>query len=92
MSIEAAFAAGLVDDNRRYELFSEIDDDLFALLLLKNYAEYRAINAALPDWPSREIQVKSVGDLPPRESVLESLWFYKKVCEWQNEYGTVPIR
>ena len=73
------------------DTFADIDDDLFAFLLLKDFDGYPNVKAALPDWPPDAIRIDSVGNFPLAESVKEALSFYKRVREWQSKYGNVPF-
>ena len=54
-TIENELAGTLTDRALQYKLLSRLDDDLYALLLLKTFCGYPNIRNALASWPDREI-------------------------------------
>lgn len=64
-----------------YEIFHDIPtDDLWGVLLTREYHSYPAIRSVLPDLPSADLQRKWCGN-SGTELAKQSLQFYKKVIE-----------
>jgi SAM-dependent methyltransferase len=79
------------DSSDIYEIFHMLyDDDLWNILLLKEYACYDNIKKLLPDWPSIDVQRAWVGNCG-FELSKQSLSFYRKVKEYFQTFGTKPL-
>lgn len=70
-----------------YRLFRELDDDLWALLLTREYEAYPAIRSFLPDLPPPELQQKWNGDSGP-VLAAQSVGFYRKLRQVHRLYGS----
>jgi 2-polyprenyl-3-methyl-5-hydroxy-6-metoxy-1,4-benzoquinol methylase len=73
-----------------YAWFRELDDDLWAILLRKEYSVYPNLRAALPDLPEREVQEEWNGR-SGIELASQSAEFYKRLKLLQGRHGAVPL-
>ena len=73
-------------------LFSEVDDELYAFLLQKDYDSFQPIKALLPDWPSDEIRRNSTGEFSMHDSLKEALLFWKLVKEEFRKLSAKPLQ
>lgn len=79
------------DSSDIHKVFNMLyDDDLWNILLLKEYACYENIRKLLPDWPSIDVQRAWVGN-SGFELSKQSLSFYRKVKEYFKTFGTKPL-
>ena len=85
--IDAACAAGGPD---RFALFSELDIDLWALLLTKDYSAYPNIHALLPTVPHPTLQERWNGTsgVPLAN---QSAAFYRRLRDRYAEVGERPL-
>jgi SAM-dependent methyltransferase len=83
--IDAACATG-----GSYELFRDLDADLWALLLAKEYDAYPNIRALLPDMPDASLQELWNGASGMTLAILGA-GFYRKLRERFGEHGHVPL-
>jgi SAM-dependent methyltransferase len=83
--IDAACAAG-----GSYGLFRDLDADLWALLLTKEYDAYPNIRALLPDMPEAPLQELWNGASGVTLAVMGA-GFYRKLRERFGEHGQVPL-
>lgn len=77
-------------DPARYELFRDLDDDLWALLLTQQYELYPNIRALLPRMPDPELQELWNG----RSGVplaLQSTSFYRKLHDRYERHAARPL-
>ena len=85
--IDAACAAGGPD---RFALFSDLDVDLWALLLTQEYSAYRNIRALLPTVPHPTLQERWNGTSGvPLAS--QSAAFYRRLRDRYAELGERPL-
>ena len=85
--IDAACAAGGPD---RFALFSELDVDLWALLLTQEYSAYPNIRALLPSVPDPTLQARWNGTSGvPLAS--QSAAFYRRLRDRYGELGERPL-
>ena len=85
--IDAACAAGGPD---RFALFSELDIDLWALLLTQEYSAYPNIRALLPSVPDPTLQARWTGTSGvPLAS--QSAAFYRRLRDRYGELGERPL-
>ena len=73
-----------------YALFRELDDDLWSLLLTKEYSEWPRIRAFLPDLPEPALQQMWNGTSGPALAA-QSVCFYRKLKEMQGTHGAGPL-
>jgi SAM-dependent methyltransferase len=73
-----------------YAWFRGLDDDLWAILLSKEYSLYPNLRAALPDLPEREVQ-ETWNGRSGIELASQSAAFYKKLKALQGRHGAVPL-
>jgi len=79
------------EDPDIYKCFNSLyDDDLWNILLLKEYASYESIKKLLPDWPSIDVQRAWVGNCG-FELSKQSLSFYRKVKKYFQIFGAKPL-
>lgn len=71
-------------------LFRSLDDDLWAILLDRNYSRYPNIRALMPDSPSPELQVRWNG-ATGLELLNQSRSFYGKVKREVDRHMTVQL-
>ena len=83
--IDAACAGG-----GSYELFRDLDADLWALLLTKEYDGYPNIRALLPDMPDPSLQELWNGASGVTLAGLGA-GFYRKLRERFSDHGQVPL-
>ena len=88
--IEAACAERGPGDRGSYELFRELDDDLWALLLSRQYSSYPAILALLPEIPEPDLQ-RSWNGLAGLELLTQTKAFYKHAKAQIEAHGTKPL-
>ena len=70
-----------------YQVFNQLyDDDLWNILLLRNYTKYQNILNLLPEWPSPELQRSWVGN-HGFDLSHQTLSFYKKAKEYYRIFG-----
>src|SRR5919109_4519627 len=83
--IDASCAAG-----GGFELFADLDVDLWALLLTKEYDAYPGIRALLPDMPGRSLQElwNGASGLP---LAAMGAGFYRKLSERFAERSAVAL-
>lgn len=72
-------------------VFGDVDDDLYAFLLQKDYDNFEAVKALLPDWASDEIRRNSTGEFSMHDSVKEALLFWKLVKEEFRKLNSKPL-
>lgn len=73
-----------------YAWFRELDDDLWTILLSREYSLYPNLRRALPDLPEREVQETWNG----RSGIAlasQSAEFYKKLKLLHGRHGSVPL-
>jgi SAM-dependent methyltransferase len=85
--IDAACAAGGLD---RFALFSELDVDLWALLLTQEYRAYPHIRALLPSMPDRELQERWNG-VSGVSLATQSAAFYRRLRDRYAQAGERPL-
>jgi SAM-dependent methyltransferase len=73
-----------------YQWFRELDDDLWAILLSKEYSLYPNLRRALPDLPEREVQEEWNGR-SGIELARQTAGFYKKLRQLFGRHGAVPL-
>lgn len=73
-----------------YRLFRELDDDLWAMLLTREYEGYPAINSFLPDLPRPELQQQWNGASGP-QLAAQSVSFYRTLKRIQRTHGDVRL-
>lgn len=78
-------------DRDLHSIFDHIDDDLFAFLTQKAFKGYEGLRAALPDYPSEEINRDCTGTFTLHDSVKESLVFWKLVEEIFRSFNEKPL-
>jgi hypothetical protein len=74
-----------------YQVFRDVPDDLYAMLGQKDYPGHDRIKAALPDYPSEEVNADCTGNLTIFETVREALLFWRMVKDVYAELGTEPL-
>jgi SAM-dependent methyltransferase len=87
-AIDAACAEAT--DHGQYRLFRDLDDDLWALLLTREYELYPHIRAYLPSLPDPELQELWNG----RSGVplaLQSMSFYRKLRDCYARHAARPL-
>lgn len=72
-----------------FELFRDLDDDLWALLLSRQYSSYPNILALLPEVPEARLQRRWNGTAG-LELLGQSKAFYRQVQDRLREHGTGP--
>ena len=83
--------AGLKDAGPEgYALFRDLDDDLWSLLLTKEYSAWPQIRSFLPDLPEPALQQMWNGTSGPALAA-QSVCFYRKLKEMQATHGSGPI-
>jgi hypothetical protein len=73
-----------------FEIFNQIEDDLWSILLLKEYTLYPNIKKLLPDLPPPDLQERWVGS----SGVFlasQTLDFYNKLKVYFCRYGNKPL-
>jgi SAM-dependent methyltransferase len=88
--IDAACAQAGPDDRAAFALFSDLDVDLWAMLLSQEYSCLPHIKALLPAVPDPSLQALWNGAGGARLA-NQSKTFYAKVCERQASYGSVAL-
>jgi len=83
----ARIEKALVSGDGPAKAFARVDDDLFALLLSRDYEGYDAIKAALPDYPGEEWVQDCTGNLTLFEAVKESVLFWRLAKAALREHG-----
>lgn len=86
--IEAACAKPASD---AFAVFSDLDDDLWALLLTRNYSSYPNIRALLPEMPTPQLQMNWNG-AHGIELLRQSKAFYGQVKAVSDRLSTTPLR
>jgi 2-polyprenyl-3-methyl-5-hydroxy-6-metoxy-1,4-benzoquinol methylase len=89
--LEAIEAACRGSDARGYALFRALSDDVWALLLTKEYDLYPNIRALLPDLPEASIQERWNG-ASGVTLAAQGQEFYSKLRDRFAEHGTVPMQ
>jgi len=74
-----------------YAAFRDLDDDLWALLLTKEYEGWPGIRSFLPDLPEPALQQMWNGASGPALAA-QGVCFYRKLKEMQDGHGTKPLR
>jgi methyltransferase family protein len=69
-----------------------VDDDLYALLLGRDYPGHDAVKAALPIWPGVEYVQDCTGNLTLFDAVKESVLFWKFAKEMLREHGRRKLK
>jgi hypothetical protein len=90
-ALEAKVQSADSEGRDLHPTFGHIDDDLFALLTQKAFKGYDAVKAALPDYPSEDINRDCTGTLTLHDSVKESLAFWKLVKEIFRSFNPKPL-
>jgi SAM-dependent methyltransferase len=67
------------------------DDDLWNILLLKEYAGRDGIRSLLPDWPPQQMQIDWVGNAGYALST-QSMGFYRKIKDYYRIFGAKPLQ
>lgn len=70
-----------------YALFRDLDDDLWSLLLTKEFESWPGIRSFLPDLPDPALQQMWNGTSGPTLAA-QSVCFYRKLKEMQKLHGT----
>jgi SAM-dependent methyltransferase len=73
-----------------YSWFRELDDDLWTILLSKEYSLFPNLRRALPDLPEREVQ-ETWNGRSGIELATQSAEFYKKLKELYGRHAAVPL-
>lgn len=73
-----------------YAWFRELDDDLWTILLSKEYSLYPNLRCALPDLPERDVQ-ETWNGRSGIELASQSVDFYKKLKLLHGRHGSVPL-
>jgi SAM-dependent methyltransferase len=73
-----------------YRWFRDLDDDLWTILLHKEYTLYPHLRAAFPDLPPQDVQEEWNGR-SGMELARQSAGFYRKLRLLQGRYGEVPL-
>lgn len=73
-----------------YELFRELDDDLWALLLTREYSAWPRLRGFLPDLPEPALQQMWNGTSGPALAA-QGVCFYRKLKETQGLHGARPL-
>jgi SAM-dependent methyltransferase len=73
-----------------YARFRELDDDLWTILLSKEYSLYPNLRRALPDLPERDVQ-ETWNGRSGIELASQSVDFYKKLKLLHGRHGSVPL-
>lgn len=89
-AIDAACAERDPTDRGAYELFGDLDDDLWAILLSRQYSSYPNILALLPETPEPELQINWNGAAGLALS-SQSKAFYRHVKAMATAHGTKPL-
>ncbi|MGB0120359.1 MAG: class I SAM-dependent methyltransferase [Solirubrobacterales bacterium] len=74
-----------------YGEFKSLDDDLWSLLLTKEYEAFPGIRAYLPDLPEPALQQMWNGTSGPTLAA-QSVCFYRKVKEMQKKHGESKLK
>lgn len=77
-------------DPSQFALFEHLDDDLWALLLTKEYEGWPEIRAFLPDLPEPALQQMWNGASGP-PLAAQGVCFYRKLKEMQATHGNGPL-
>lgn len=73
-----------------YALFRDLDDDLWSLLLTKDYSAWPEIRGFLPDLPDPALQTMWNGTSGPALAA-QSVCFYRKLKQMQALHGERPL-
>ena len=73
-----------------YAWFREFDDDLWTILLSREYSLYPNLRRALPDLPEREVQ-ETWNGRSGIELASQSADFYKKLKQLYRRHGSAPL-
>jgi SAM-dependent methyltransferase len=73
-----------------YAWFRGLDDDLWTILLSKEYSLYPDLRRALPDLPDRKVQEMWNGR-SGIELAAQSARFYRKLKDLHGRHGSVPL-
>jgi SAM-dependent methyltransferase len=73
-----------------WPLFRDLDDDLWAVLLSRDYASYTNIQATLPDTPELDLQWEWNGAIGMNQ-LDQSKNFYVRVRDLNERHGRTPI-
>jgi SAM-dependent methyltransferase len=74
-----------------FELFRDLDDDLWAILLSKEFSLYPNLRRALPDLPSPALQEQFTGRSGV-ELAAQSTRFYRRLKDLYGRHGARPLR
>lgn len=88
--IDAACAERGPDDRGAYELFRDLDDDLWALLLSRQYTSYPNILALLPEVPDPALQVSWNG-ASGLTLLSQTKAFYRHSKAMVSAHGPKPL-
>lgn len=77
-------------DPAQFSLFRDLDDDVWALLLTKEYEGWPKIRALLPDLPEPALQQMWNGASGP-PLAAQGVCFYRKLKVMQARHGQVPL-
>ena len=86
--LEERAAAGLGHD----AVFEGLDDDLFTFIAGKDYDDYPAIKAILPDFPPAEVVGAITGGRGLRDAMKEATLFWRRAKEVYAGQGRRPLR
>ncbi|MFN8152333.1 MAG: class I SAM-dependent methyltransferase [Solirubrobacterales bacterium] len=89
-AIDAACAEKGPDDLSAYELFRDLDDDLWSILLSRQYTSYPNILALLPEVPDPQLQVSWNG-ASGLALLSQTKAFYRHSKAMFAEHGTKPL-
>lgn len=62
-----------------HELFRNFNDELFALLHLRDFDGFQRIKQILPTWPSEQFWMRTMGNSSPNDSLKEACAFWEAV-------------
>lgn len=88
--LEALDARCQHDSEPDYGWFRELSDDLWAILLTKQYSLYPSLRAALPDLPNPDLQRRFNGRSGV-ELATSSLGFYGRLKDLYARHGAKPL-
>lgn len=90
-TIDEACAERGPDDRGAYELFRDLDDDLWAILLSRQYSSYPHILALLPEVPEPGLQINWNG-AAGLALLSQSKAFYRQSKAMVAAHGSKPLR
>ncbi|HRV61167.1 MAG TPA: class I SAM-dependent methyltransferase, partial [Solirubrobacterales bacterium] len=83
-------ACAIAKEDEAWQLFRELQDDLWAVLLTRDYRSYPNIQSVLPDTPELDLQWEWNGAVGLHQ-LSQSRHFYGRVCELNERHGRVPL-